>query len=76
MGDFLFVWVEALCPSQQFFSHVGMLTSVELVLSNEDELSCSRTQHHAPVKALWGGGGRERANHTKPSFVKFKHTFF
>ena len=44
----LFVWVEALIPSLQFFSHVGMFSWVEPVLSNEDEVSCSRTQHRAP----------------------------
>ena len=42
------VWVEALHPSQQFFSHVVMFSWVEPVLSNEDEVSCSRTQHCAP----------------------------
>ena len=31
--DVLFVWVEALCPSQQFFSQVGMFSKVEPVLS-------------------------------------------
>ena len=40
-----FVWVDALHPSQQFFSHVGMFSWVEPVLSNEDEVSCSRTEH-------------------------------
>ena len=30
--------------SQQFFSHVG----VEPVLSNEGEVSCTRTQHGVP----------------------------
>ena len=30
----LFVWVEALHPSQQFFSHVGMFTWIKPVLSN------------------------------------------
>ena len=44
----LFVWVEALRPSQQFFSHVRTISWVEPVLSNEDEVSCSRTQHRAP----------------------------
>ena len=43
-----FVSVEALSPSQQFFSHVGTFSWVEPVLSNEDEVSCSRTQHGAP----------------------------
>ena len=38
----------ALRPSQQFFSHVRMFSWVEPVLSNEDEVSCSRTQHHVP----------------------------
>ena len=45
---FLFVWVEDLLPSQQFFSHVAMFSWVEPVLSNKDEVSCSRTQHCAP----------------------------
>ena len=40
-----FVWVEALSPCQQFFSHVGTFSWVESVLSNEDEVSCSRTPH-------------------------------
>ena len=45
----IYFWhmVEALCPSQQFFSHVGTFSWVEPALSNEDEVSCSRTQHHA-----------------------------
>ena len=43
----LFVWVEALRPSQQFFSHC-MFSSVEPVLINKDEESCLRTQHRAP----------------------------
>ena len=45
---FCLVKVEALQPSQQFFSHVRTLSWVEPVLSNEDEVSCLRTQHHAP----------------------------
>ena len=44
----LFVRVEALRPSQQFFKHVGMFSLVEPILSNSEEVSCSRTQHHAP----------------------------
>ena len=40
--------VEALHPSQQLFSHVGTFSWVEPVLSNEDEVSCSCTQHCAP----------------------------
>ena len=43
-----FAWVEALYPSQQFFSHVVTYSWDEPVLSNEDENSSSRTQHHAP----------------------------
>ena len=43
-----FVWVEGLSPSQQFFRHVGTFSWVEPILSNEDEVSCSRTQHRAP----------------------------
>ena len=42
------VWVEALRPSQQLFSHVGTFSWVEPALSNEDEVSCSRTQHRTP----------------------------
>ena len=45
---FRFVWVEALRPSQQFFSHVGTFSLVEPVLSNEDEVSCSNTQNRSP----------------------------
>ena len=41
----LFVSVETVCPSQHFFSHVGTFSWVESVLSNEDEVSCSGTQH-------------------------------
>ena len=44
----LFSWVEALRPRQQIFSNVGTFSLVEPVLSNEDEVSCSRTQHSAP----------------------------
>ena len=40
----LFVWVEALRSSQHFFRDVGTFSSSEPVLSNEDEVSCSRTQ--------------------------------
>ena len=43
----VFVWVAALGPSQQFVTHVGMFSWVEPVLSNEDEVSSSRTQHPA-----------------------------
>ena len=49
---FCFVWVEALHPSQQFFSHVGTFSWVEPVLSNENEMSRSRTQHCAPGEIL------------------------
>ena len=45
MVSLVFVWVEALRPSQQFFSHVGTFSWVAPILSNEDEVSCSRTQH-------------------------------
>ena len=45
---FFFVWVEALRPSQQFFSHVGTFSCIVQVLRNGNEVSCSRTQHHAP----------------------------
>ena len=31
------VLVDALCPSQQFFSHVGTISWVEPVLSSEDK---------------------------------------
>ena len=44
----LCVWVAAVRPSQQFFSHVGTFSLVEPVLSNEDEVSCSRSRHCAP----------------------------
>ena len=37
-----------LCPGKHFFSHVGTFSWVEPELSNEDEVSCSRTQHRAP----------------------------
>ena len=43
-----FVWVESLRPRQQFFSHIGMFSWVEPVLSNKNEMSCSRTQHRTP----------------------------
>ena len=46
----LFVWVEALHPSQQFFSHVRTFSRVEPVLNNEDEVSCLGTQHRALVR--------------------------
>ena len=49
LSDF-FVWIEALCPSQQFFSHVWTFSWVEPVPSNEEKVSCSRTQHRgAPL---------------------------
>ena len=44
----MFIWVEALRPSHNFFNHIRTSSWVEPVLSNEDEVSCSRTQHHAP----------------------------
>ena len=44
----LFVWVEALRPSQQFSSHVGIFSWAEPVLSNEDVIYCSRKQHSSP----------------------------
>ena len=34
------VWVEALRPSQPFFSHIGTFSWVEPVLGTEDEVSC------------------------------------
>ena len=37
-----FVWVEALCPNQHFFSHVGTFSSAKPVLSNEDEVFAQR----------------------------------
>ena len=46
--SFLFVWVEALRPSQQFFSHVGTelpLPGYDLYLFWEVNVSCSRIQH-------------------------------
>ena len=39
---------EALCPGQQFFSHFGTSSWVYPVLSNWDEVSCSRTHYRAP----------------------------
>ena len=48
----LFVWVEALRPSQQFFSHVGTFSLVEPTPSNEDEVSCSRTLHRSSGEIL------------------------
>ena len=47
ISEDLFFGVEALRPSKQFFSHVNTFFCVEPVLSNEDEVSCSRTQHRA-----------------------------
>ena len=35
----LFVWVEALRPSRQFFKHVGTFSWVEPILSNSEEVS-------------------------------------
>ena len=43
-----FVLVEALRNSQQFFRNVGAFSWVEPVLSNGDEVPCSRTQQRAP----------------------------
>ena len=43
-----FFGVEALRPSQTFFSHARTFSWVEPVLSNEDAGSCSRTQNCAP----------------------------
>ena len=40
---FLGVGVDALRHSQQFFSHVMTFSWVEPVLSNKDEVPCSRT---------------------------------
>ena len=45
------LWVEALRPNQ-YFSHVGTISWVEPELSNEDEVSCSRTQHRIPGEIL------------------------
>ena len=45
---FLFVWVKALCPSQQFSSNVETFSWVQPVLSNGDEVFCLRTQHRTP----------------------------
>ena len=44
----LFVLFVAFRLSQHFFSHVGSFSWVEPVLSNENDVSCSRTQHRAP----------------------------
>ena len=71
MVSLVFVWVEALRPSQQFFSHVRTFSWVAPILSNEDEVSCSRTQHRTlgdirnhsylnhryPVGSIRGGVG-------------------
>ena len=43
---------EALRPGQQFFSHFGTASWVYPVLSNGDEVFCSRTQHRAPGEDL------------------------
>ena len=46
---YLFVYLfGALRPDQQFFSYFVMASWVYPVLINGDEVSCSRTQHHAP----------------------------
>ena len=44
-GSFDYCLFEDFHPSQQFSSHVETFSQVERVLSNEDEVSCSRTQH-------------------------------
>ena len=49
-GKLFFVGVEALRLSQHFFSHVGIFSWVEPVLSKKDETYCSRIQHRAPVR--------------------------
>ena len=48
MDFFRFICLfEALRLGQQFFSNFGMASWVKPVLSNGDEVSCSRTQHRA-----------------------------
>ena len=41
----LFVWFDSLCPSLQFFSHVGMGLPGLNQYKAADKVSCSRTQH-------------------------------
>ena len=44
-GNPLFVCVDALHPSQQFLSYVGMISCLPgLSTKQEDEVSCSKTQ--------------------------------
>ena len=47
---FVVVWLEALRYSQHFVRDVGTLCWVKLVLSNEDKLSSSKTQHRSLVR--------------------------
>ena len=42
---YVFVLFDTLCPSQQFCSHVGMISWVKKVLSNENMVPCSSTHH-------------------------------
>ena len=46
-----FVSVDALRPSEQFFSNVGMFFLVEPELGSEDIMFCSRTQQSASGEA-------------------------
>ena len=47
----MLVCVDALHPSQQLFSHVGMISCLPGLnqYQAEDKVSCSRTQHIPPV---------------------------
>ena len=49
-----FVPVDALCPSQQFFSHVGTISCLPLLNQYDavDKVSCSSTQHSAVNKNI------------------------
>ena len=38
-------------PVNSFFSHIGKFTWIKLVLSSEDKVSCSSTQHSASCEA-------------------------
>ena len=44
----LFVCLRLYVPVNNFFSHFGMASWVKPVLSNGDEVSCSKTQFRAP----------------------------
>ena len=50
LGLSLFVCLKLYVLVNNFFSHFGTASCVLPVLSNGDEVSCSRTQHRAPGK--------------------------